>query len=175
MPLISLSAAPVEQVDIPFDRIALRCNLNAVLEEDVLISGDIQIQSSKYRKLRKLGSSSVILDVCGQDHAVCGASFRMGDSPDIDQFIQSVAQCCRNYAIPDGGSAAIICNLGWRSNDGDVVGILHLTVTPTVESSTSIVIASGDTDATGSADITFAGFMKDLLSLIKTRTDVLGW
>ncbi|MFO1421188.1 MAG: hypothetical protein U1F59_09720 [Candidatus Competibacteraceae bacterium] len=177
MPVDAIRKIPVEQTDKPFNRLALRCSLQAELQNNQIKVGSTQtlsIHATRYRKLKRTSDSIDVVEVCGQDDADSGLAAIHGDNSGNDDLILALARRCRNYAIPAGGSATINLNFSWTRRAGDIKGQLHLVVTP-VPAGTPIQIATPDVDETGLVDQAFADFFQSLISAIKNRSDGLGW
>lgn len=172
MPIDSLVQIAIEASDKPFNRLALRCSMQAVLAGNALASGSISLRATRYRKFVR--NTVTVIDCCGHEAGEKGYSGIKGDAAATDDLIQALARRCRNYVLPQGTSADVNLNFAWRRKAGDLTGMLHLDVTPSAGGDT-IKVLSSDLEEDRLVDPALDGFLTSIFAAIKNRSDGLGW
>lgn len=172
MPIDSVVQVAIEASDKPFNRLALRCSMQAVLNSNALASGSISLHATRYRKFAR--DTLTVIDCCGHDGGEKGYSGIKGDAVATDELIQALARRCRNYVLPQGTSASVSLNFAWRKKQGDLTGMLHLEVIPGAGGD-PIKVLSGDLEEDRVANPALDDFLKSIFAAIKNRSDGLGW
>lgn len=164
-----LTSNPIEILDpmVPYQRLAFRGSLNAKVESGNLISGDLALHVTTYRKV---GDE---IEEVGRPQGVRGTTMAKGSDPRDDALLARIATGCVAAVLGAGATAELTCNFNWRSRAGDIVGLVHAVVTPA--EGEPITIACGDVAAWDQDYPQFALAYGDALIALGEWIAARGW
>jgi hypothetical protein len=137
MPILTANPLAIVQPETPYQRLACRGSLLARLEAGEVITAGLGLNITRYRKLAD-GS----LEYLGSTQGASAFSLELTTDANAATLLTRIASTCAAALLPDPITADLVVNFNWRDRAGDVVGLVHATVTP--DGGDPIVVASAD-------------------------------
>lgn len=168
MPINSKKSVYVLESSIPYSRLAFRCSLKVDLVGDTVGSeSTMSLHGTRYRK-----PVAGKFDVCG---LVGEGELRATLFPAVLEdaaLMQEIAVACRAYADV-AGDCTVSLNFSWRTEQGDLVGMAMLTVTP--DGGEPITKSSGDTNTLSVENPEFAATFAAVFAAIDSWCTAKAW
>lgn len=137
MPILTASPLAIVQPETPYQRLAFRGSLSAHLEAGEVVTAGLGLNITRYRKLAD-GS----LEYLGSTQGASAFSLELATDADAATLLTRIASTCAAAILPAPITADLVVNFNWRDQAGDILGIVHATITP--DGGEAIVVASAD-------------------------------
>lgn len=169
MPINAKKQVSVLSANGPYDRMAFRCAMTVRLVGGAVApDSTLSLHGTRYRK-----PGQGKFDVCGLvGEGEIGASLNPAAQADAT-LMRDIALACRSYAGLSG-NCAVALNFAWRPENGDLVGMAMLTVTPE-EGGEPVSKSSGNTNTLSAEDPAFAATFATVFAAIDSWCSVKGW
>ena len=156
-----LTNNPLAIIDptIPYQRLAFRGSLSARIDDGVVTHAGLGLNITRYRKL-----VSGCLEYLGSTQGASAYSLELATDADAATLLTRIASTCAAALLPAPITADLVINFNWRDRAGDIVGLVHATVTP--DGGEEIVVASADVADWDQAHLAFALAYADALDAL---------
>lgn len=169
MPVNSTIQPQVSNAILPYDRLALRCMLNASIKDDKLVSGgSLSLHGTRYRKPNP--GEFEVFGLIGSGEVA--ASINVGNDVYGDALMLTLATIARANANVTG-DCSITLSFAWRAEGGDLIGMASETVTPTIGE--PVTDMCGNVNERMASDPIFAQHYAGIIQAVSTWVIIQGW
>lgn len=172
MPIYTATPVSIASPTLPFARLAFRGSLQATISAGAVSSGNLNLHITTYRKVDAEDGSSEI-ETAGTRNGTRGASINYGGDAADTALIARIAEGAAGAVLAAPGNAEVQVNFGWGVKNGDIVGMVQATITPS--EGDAIEVACGDVANWNAAHPSFALAYGAALSAIGDWIAVKGW
>jgi hypothetical protein len=159
MPILTVNPLAIVQPETPYQRLAFRGSLSARLEAGEVTRAGLGLNITRYRKLDSGG-----LEYLGSPQGASAYSLELATDADAATLLRRIASTCAAALLPAPITADLVINFNWRDRAGDIVGLVHATVTPA--GGEELVVASADVADWDQAHLAFALAYADALDAL---------